>query len=89
MAAKSLLFAENQVLQQPPGCGPCRQEVKATIRKGGRLYTLVIRDKVVIEDPYFVMVKAAAFAISQNEPYMGRATPRAVKDFLIRSNVVI
>lgn len=89
MAAKSLLFAEGQVLQQPPGCGPCRQEVRATIRKGGRLYTMVIRDKVVVEDPYFVMVKAAAFAISQNEPYMGRSTPRAVKDFLIKSNVVV
>lgn len=89
MSAKSLLYAENQVLQQPPGCGPCRTEVKATIRKNGRLYTIVLRDKVVVEDPYFVMVKAAAFAISENEPYMGRATPRAVKDFLLKSSVVI
>lgn len=89
MSAKSLLFTEGQVLQPPPGCGPCRQEVRATVRKDGRLYTIVIRDKVVVEDPYFVMVKAAAFAIRQNEPYMGRATPRGVKDFLIKSNVVV
>ncbi len=89
MAAKSLLFADDQVLQTPPGCGPARQEVSATIRKGGRLYTIKIRDKVVVEDPYFVMVKAAAFAISENEPYMGRSPPRAVKDFLIKSNVVV
>lgn len=89
MAAKSLLFSDGQILQQPPGCGPCRQEVRATVRKDGRLYTIVIRDKVVVEDPYFVLVKAAAFAISQSEPYMGRSTPRAVKDFLIKSNVVV
>lgn len=86
---KSLLFSESSVLQQPPGCGPCRQEVKATVKKGGRLYTIVIRDKVVVEDPYFVMVKAVAFAISEGEPYMGRATPRSVKDFLLKSSVVI
>lgn len=89
MAARSLLFATDSVLQQPPGCGPCRQEVKATVRKNGRTYTIVIRDKVVVEDPYFVMVKAAAFAIQENEPYMGRSTPRGVKDFLIKSNVVV
>ena len=89
MAAKSLLFAEDQVLTQPPACGPCRQEVTATVQKDGRLYTITIRDTVVVEDPYFVLVKAAAFAISQNEPYMGRSTPRSVKDFLIKSNVVV
>lgn len=89
MAAKSLLYADNQVLQEPPGCGPCRTEVKATIRKGGRLYTVIMRDKVVVEDPYLVMVKAAAFAIREGEPYMGRATPRAVKDFLLKSSVVV
>lgn len=86
---KSLLFAEDQVLQQPPGCGPCRQEVKVTVKRSGRLYTLILRDKLVVEDPYFVMVKAAAFAISEGEPYMGRATPRSVKDFLLKNSVVI
>lgn len=89
MSARSLLYSEGQALQEPPGCGPCRQEVKATIKKGGRLYTLTIRDKVVVEDPYLVMVKAAAFAVSEGEPYMGRATPRSVKDFLLKSSVVI
>ncbi len=89
MAAKSLLYSSDQVLVQPLNCGPCREEVKATIRNGGRLYTITIRDKVVVEDPYFVMVKAAAFAISENEPYMGRSTPRSVKDFLLKSSVVV
>lgn len=88
MAAKSLLFAPNQVLTEPATCKPGRDEVRATLRKDGRLYNVVIRDKIVVEDPYLVLVKAAAFAVSENEPYMGRSTPRAVKDFLLKSSVI-
>ncbi len=89
MAAKSLLFQPGQILKEPPECGPCRQEVKVTFRKDGRLYNLVLRDKTVVEDPYIVLIKATAFAISQGEPYMGRVVPRSVKDFYIKSNTVI
>lgn len=68
-------------------CAPGRQEVRATFRKNGRLYNVVLRDKVVPEDPYLVLVKAAAFAIRNNEPYAGRLIPRTIKDFLIKSSV--
>ncbi len=86
---RSLLFKQGQVLVEPPGCGPKRQEARAVLRKEGRLYTVVLRDKVVVEDPYLVLVKAAAFAVREGEPYMGRVTPRPVRDFLIRSSVVV
>ena len=89
MTAKSLLFSDAQVLKQPAACLPSRQEVTTTFRKSGRLYNLVIRDKTTIEDPYLVLVKAACFAISQQEPYMGQLVPRSVRDLLIRSSVVI
>lgn len=89
MSAKSLLFSEASVLAQPEACLPCRQEAKVTVRKEGRLYTLVMRDKITIEDPYITLVKAAGFAVGQSEPYMGRLVPRSVRDFLIRSSVVI
>lgn len=92
MSAKSLLFADPPVLPYsvPPGCGPCdRNEVPITVRKNGRLYRFVLRDKITIEDPYLVLVKAAAFAIQQAEPYSGNPPNRAVRDFLIKSNVVI
>lgn len=89
MTAKSLLFNEASVLSQPEVCLPCRQEVRATVRKDGRLYTIVMRDKISIEDPYLTLVKAAGFAVDQEEPYMGRLVPRSVRDFLLRSSVVI
>jgi len=86
---KSLLFQPGQILAEPPSCGPCRTETKVTFAKDGRLYTLTMRDKIVVEDPYLVQVKAAAFAIQQGEPYMGRQVPRDVKDFLIKSQSLV
>lgn len=89
MSAKSLLYATNAPLQLPELCKPGRQEVKATIMKDGRLYHLTLRDKIIPEDPYFVLVKAAAFAVKEGEAYMGRMIPRDVRDYLIKSNAII
>lgn len=89
---QSLLFANPPVLPYsvPPGCGPCdRTEIPISIRKNGRIYRFVLRDKITVEDPYLILVKAAGFAIAQGEPYSGTPPPRTVKDFLIKSNVVI
>lgn len=88
---KSLLFQGVTPFIEPPGCAaiPCRTEVPVAIRKGGRMYNLVLRDKIVPEDPYLVMLKAQAFAITEGEPYVGRAPSRAVRDFLIKDTVVI
>jgi len=89
MTAKSLLFSDSLPYSDPPGCSPCRTEVPITIKKDGRLYNFVLRDKIDCEDLHLVMVKAAAFAIRTGEPYSGLPPARAVKDFLIKSNVVI
>jgi hypothetical protein len=62
--------------------------VPINIKKNGRLYQFVLRDKVVAEDPYLVMVKAIAFAIRQREPYAAVSPSRSVLDFLVRQNVV-
>lgn len=86
---KSLLFQPSPPFEEPPTCAPCRQEKTVTMRKGGRLYSFTVRDKVAVEDPYLVMVKAAAFAIREGEPYNAQVVPRSVRDFLIRSSVVI
>lgn len=66
-----------------------RTEVTFSFREKGRLYKFVVRDKIIPEDPYLVLVKAAAFAIQQSEPYNGRAPERALKDFLIKNNLVL
>ncbi len=86
---KSLLFSESSPFEEPPECGPCRTEVVQVVRKDGRLYRIVLRDKIVVEDPYLMMVKAFAFAIQQGEPYMGNTPPRSIRDFLLKSNVTI
>ncbi len=88
---KSLLFQGVTPFTEPPDCAaiPCRTEVPITIRKGGRLYIFVLRDKVVPEDAYIMMVKAAAFAIQEDEPYNASVVDRSIKDFLIKDNVVI
>mgnify|MGYP000861741509 CR=1 FL=1 len=89
---KSLLFQPGTLpFQQPVGCSnePCRTEVKFALRKDGRIYRFAVRDKIMPEDALFVLVKAAAFAIQQGEPYNGRTPTRTVKDFLIKSSVVI
>lgn len=88
--AKSLLAQDNPPFVVPPGCGLCaRTEVPISLRKDGRIYHFVLRDKVVVEDLLVVAIKAAAFAISQSEPYMGTPPSRAVRDFLIKQNTVI
>jgi hypothetical protein len=88
--AKSLLFQEVTDLRIPPGCGLNeRVEVPISLRKNGRIYRFMLRDKIVPEDLLSIMVKAAAFAISQGEPYAGTPPSRSVKDFLIKTDTVI
>lgn len=84
---KSLLFSQGFELLEPDGCGPCRREETVRLRKNGKIYTLVLRDKAVIEDPYLVQVKAAIYAQQVREPYMGRIVSRSVRDFLIKTSV--
>lgn len=73
----------------PDECRLGRTEVVFSFRENGRIYRFVARDKVVPEDPYVVLVKAAAFAVRQAEPYNGRTPERSLKDFIIKNNVVI
>ena len=86
---KSFLFRGVTPFTESEDCAPGRTEVNVTVRKDGRLYRFVIRDKVVVEDPYLVLVKARAFAIRANEPFGAQPPSRSVRDFLIKSSVVI
>ena len=88
---KSLLFQDGATPHiLPPGCGICdRIEVPITLRKAGRLYRFILRDKVGVDDILVIMVKAAAFAIQQGEPYSGTPPARSVKDFIIKTETVI
>jgi hypothetical protein len=52
------------------------------------IYRFTMRDKVAVEDPYLVLVKATAFAIRHGVGYPGGIPPRKVRDFLIKGSVV-
>lgn len=88
---KSLLYQAGSPYEGSDVCNleTCRKEVEITIRKDGRLYRFIARDKIAPEDPYIVMIKAAAFAIKSGEPYGGTPPSRAIRDQLVKSNVVI
>ena len=88
---RSLLAQGLTPFAAPAGCGlvPCRTEVTFTLRSNGRLYQFKARDKIMPEDLLFVLVKAAALAVQQGEPYNGRTPQRSLKDLLIKQNVVV
>jgi hypothetical protein len=89
---KSLLYQRGATpFSEPTGCSavPVRNEVTVSLRKNGRLYQFTLRDKIVPEDPYLILVKAVAFAIQQREPYAGQPPSRSIRDFLVRNNVII
>lgn len=88
---KSLLFQGVTPFVEPPTCSalPCRTEIPITIRKNGKLYQFVLRDKIVPEDAYLILVKAAANALRTGAASVATPPARAVRDFLIKDSVVI
>lgn len=87
---RSLLYVQGATpFSEPAMCLPGRTEIPLTLRKNGRIYRFVMRDKVTVEDPYIVLIKARGFAIRTGEPYGATPPSRAVRDFLIKSSVVI
>ena len=88
---KSLLYQGSLSVPVPSSCTalPCRSEETFALRKDGRLYRFTVRDKIVPEDPYFMLVKAAAYARKTTTAYAGRTPKRSVRDFLIKDSVVI
>lgn len=87
--ARSLLY-QIGTLQVPPGCTlRDRLEVPVSIRRDGRIYRFVLRDKVVVEDVAVMMMKAAAFSIAQGEPYSATPVSRTLRDVLIKQDTVM
>jgi len=88
---KSLLYQENGTTHNvPPGCALGeRVEVPVSLRKDGRIYHFVLRDKITVDDVLSVGVKAVAFAIQQGEPFAGTPVARNLRDILIKLDVVV
>lgn len=86
---RSKLAQPNSPFVVPLDCGIGRTEVTRRVIKNGKIYTMTLRDKITIEDPYLVMVKAGAYAIRTDEPYDARTPRRDYRDVLIKSNLII
>ncbi len=65
-----------------------RTEVSIPVRRGGKIYHYVVRDKITPEDPYLVMVRAAARARQLRREYNATPPSRALRDFLIKPGSV-
>jgi len=74
---------------QPADCGPGRTETLFRMKRAGKMYNFVFRDKILPEDWYLVALKAAAFSIARSEQYRGVPPSRTVRDFLVKNNVII
>jgi len=85
----SKLYQDDSPFTQPAECETGRQEYHRTFYKGGKLYTMTLRDKVIPEDPYLNMIKAYACQVRTGKAYPGQRVDRRYRDFLVRSNVVI
>ena len=73
----------------PPGCGPGRTESSFRMMMNGKIYTFITRDRIIPEDPYLSLVKAAIFSVRRAEEHRGTPPSRAVRDFLIKTNLSI
>lgn len=72
----------------PAACKPCRTEDSFTLYLNGVKMVFTLRDRILPEDPYLVLLKAAAFSIARGEEYRGAPPDRTVKDFLVKHTVL-
>lgn len=64
-----------------------RTERTTTLTAGDYTVDIIVRDTVIIEDPYLNLVRAAAFQIAQKGPFPVPPVGRDIKDFLIKTNL--
>lgn len=76
------------LMEIPPQCTPCRTEERFTMILNGEKVTAVLRDRLLPEDLYLVLVKATAFAIARGGDYRGVPPGRAERDALVSVGVL-
>lgn len=64
-----------------------RQEIFTETVVGGRRVVVVVRQDLVVEDPYLNLARAQAYAIATGEPFPAPPVSRSIKDYLIRTNL--
>lgn len=68
----------------------CRiEEERVYPMANGRIVTVILRNSVVVEDPYLSLARAKALSVRTAEAFDSDRTSRAIKDHLIKTNVSI
>jgi hypothetical protein len=49
--------------------------------------TVILRDTLVVEDPYINLARAKALSVRTGEPNTSDRIPRVIKDYLIKTNI--
>lgn len=69
---------------------PVRNEVIVSFPLAdGTIRTAIVRDKLVVEDPYLKLVRAKIFSIRMNSDFDADLTSRSIKDTLIKQLIEI
>ncbi|MFW9801195.1 MAG: hypothetical protein ACFFFC_00965 [Candidatus Thorarchaeota archaeon] len=67
---------------------PIRNEVVVSLPVAdGTIRRAIIRDKMVVEDPYLTLVRAKLHSIKMNATFAAEITSRNIKDIIIRQNI--
>lgn len=64
-----------------------RIERTTTSIVGGYTVKVIVRDSIVVEDPYLNLVRAAAFQLAEGGPFPVPPVGRDVKNFLIKTEL--
>lgn len=57
--------------------------------KDGTMRTVVVRDRLAVEDPYLKLVRARLFEVQTGQDFSAEETSRTIKDDLIKVNIQI
>ncbi|CAB4130987.1 hypothetical protein UFOVP276_145 [uncultured Caudovirales phage] len=61
--------------------------IKSYSLANGRLFTVILRDTIVPEDPYINMARAKALSLRTGEPYDADRVDQSIKHYLIKTSI--
>ena len=64
-----------------------RTETVTTTQVGNYTVEVIVRDSIIVDDPYLNLVRAAAFQLADKGPFPVPPVGRDIKDFLIKTGL--
>jgi hypothetical protein len=66
-----------------------RQELFFESVVGGERVTMIIREDLIVEDPFDNLARAAAYRVATGKIFPAPPVGRDIKDYLIRTNISV